>query len=231
MSFSNQSIFLSQENHLHISTRSHTLNRLQISNLHSRLTTQNISSLPHQFRRLYLSSRIQNLGLRQAFLFGNGRKNILKFLIENNILDQNISNLNPPLMHVPRHEFPKFQWYLIPLLQQLLKHIVPADGPQCGERQLLHWFMDIHHTIEGSPWYFDIIVHGSIDIDLDIIPGQWFHSIEVDDIGLHIDHMDLIGKRIEVLQPRTHCFHISTESFIYAYINFYVPTKLWSICL
>jgi hypothetical protein len=43
--------------------------------------------------------------------------------------------------------------------------------------------------------------------------------------------MDLIGKRIEVLQSRTHCFHISTESFIYAYINFYVPTKLWSICL
>jgi len=106
--------------------------------LHRCLTTQNISSLPHQFRRLYLSSRIQNLRFGQAFLFGNGRKYILKFLIENNILDQNVSNLNPPLMHVPRHKFPKFQRYLIPLLQQLLKHIVPADGPQGGERQLLH---------------------------------------------------------------------------------------------
>lgn len=74
--------------------------------------------------------------------------------------------------------------------------------------------MDVSNRVIGFSGYFDVVVYGGIDIDLDVISGECFLPIEVDDVGLHIDDVDLVGERVEVLQPRAHSLDVSSESFI-----------------
>lgn len=93
--------------------------------------------MPHQLGRLYLSSCVEDFGLGQSFFLGHSGEDVLEFLVEDDVLDEDVGDLDSPLMHLPGHELPKLQGHLIPLLQQLLKHVVPADGSEGGEGQLL----------------------------------------------------------------------------------------------
>lgn len=45
-----------------------------------------------------------------------------------------------------------------------------------------------------------MIVDSSINSDLYVVSGNSVKPVDVDDVGLHIDDMDFISERIEVLK-------------------------------
>jgi hypothetical protein len=64
-----------------------------------------------------------------------------------------------------------------------------------------------------------MIVYCCIDLDLNVISRQRFKSTYVDDISFHIDDVDLIGERVEVLKAWPHSFDIFAKTLVYAYIK------------
>jgi len=77
---------------------------------------------------------------------------------------------------------------------------VPADGPEGGEGELLDRALDVGHRIKGLPRYSNMIINRSINLNLDVVPGQCLEPVDVDNVGLHVDDVDLVGEGVEVLQ-------------------------------
>ena len=45
-----------------------------------------------------------------------------------------------------------------------------------------------------------MIVDGSINSNLDVVPGEGIESVEVDNVGFHVNYMNSIGAGVEILQ-------------------------------
>lgn len=175
--------------------------------------------MPHQPGRFDLSRRVQNFRFGQPLLFGNRRKNILQLLIKNNILNKNITDLNSPFMDMLWHEFANLQSYLIPLFQQILKHILSAYRSNSRKSQLLHWFWQITYRIKHFSWNFNVVVNGCVDVNFDVVSREGFLPIQVYYACLHVDHVNFISEWIKILQAWAHSFYVSAESFINALLK------------
>ena len=103
-------------------------------------------------------------------------------------------------MNLPGHEFAQFQGHLISFLEEFLKHVVSTDRSQSRKGEFLHRPLDVGNGIESFPGNSDVIVDSSIDSDFDVIPGEGIKSIEVDDVGFHVNNMNSVGTGVEVLQ-------------------------------
>lgn len=195
------SVFFCQENHFDILIARHVLHCLQVADLHGCLAAEDVGSLPHQFGGLNFGGGVEDLGLRESLLLGHCCQDVLQFLVEHDVLDEDVGDFDTPLMYLPGHEFPQFQGDLIPLLEQFLQDVVAADRPQSGEGEFLDALVDVGHAVEGPSGDLDVVVDCCVDVHFDVVAGEGLLARQIDDIGLHVHDVDAVRERVEVLQP------------------------------
>jgi hypothetical protein len=226
-----QSAFLGQEDHADVGVGGHVLDSFEVADLHGCLAAEDVGGLPHQPGRLHLRSRVEDLRLRQPLLLGHCRQNVLEFLVEDDVLDEDVGDLDAPLVHLPRHELPQLQGDLVALLQQFLEDVMSANGAEGGKGELLHRPLDVFDRVVGLAGDAAVVVDGCVDSHLDVVSGDGVQPVEIDDIGLHVDNVDRVREGIEVLQPRPHRLYVPPKPLINPCVTTAIPTKLWSICL
>jgi hypothetical protein len=101
-----------------------------------------------------------------------------------------------------------------------------TDSSESSKCELLDRPLNILNRIICLSRDSNIIVDGSINLHLNIIPRQSFEPVNVDDVSFHIYNVDSVGKGIEVLEARPHCFDVSSETFVNSYVLVILPTKL-----
>jgi len=133
-------------------------------------------------------------------------------------------------VHLSGHELSQLQGDFISLLEQFLQDVVPTDWAKSGEGKLLDRAVNIIDWIECYPGYFNVVVDGSVDLDLDVVPSQRLHFWQVYDLSFHVNHMYFVSEGVKILQAWAGCFDVFSETLVYTWIVCCVPTKLWLIC-
>ena len=99
------------------------LQNLQISYLHGCLRIQNVSCLMHQLSTLNISFSRNDLSLRQSLGFGGHGEVLHEVGSDGHIFDENLLNVNPPFVDLPKHELLNLIWNFLSFLKQILKGV------------------------------------------------------------------------------------------------------------
>ena len=61
--------------------------------------------------------------------------------------------------------------------------------------------LDVGHTIESLSRNLNMIVDSCINTNFNIVSSKGSHSVEIDDVSLHVEDMNFISARVKVLKP------------------------------
>jgi hypothetical protein len=161
-----------QEDDFAVSRLGHSLHRLKVSNLHGWRRAQDISSLAHQFGRLDLSARSNDLSFtRPLGLSGHGER-ILQLLAKDYILDEHGLDFDAPARCGFFDDFADGLCDLLAAFDNVLEDAGADYVAEGGLRALNEGLADVGDAESGFVGGGDAIVDDGGELERDIVLGH-----------------------------------------------------------
>lgn len=187
-----------QEDNLRVSTLSHRLHSLKVSDLHGRSRAENISSLSHQLCRLDFGARGNDLGFSDTLGLGSHGEGVLQLVGENDVFDEHGLDLDTPAGSDIFDDLADALSNLLTALNNVLEDAGSDYVSECGLGTLNECLADVANTKGSLVWAGNVVVDNTGELESDVVLGHAdllgnFHNLNLD-----IDLDEALGERVDL---------------------------------
>jgi hypothetical protein len=165
----------------------------------------------HTFCSLNFGTSSDNLSLTSTLRLRSHRKRVLKFLVENKILDEHRFDLDTPAGGRLLNDLTNRLRNLLTALNNVLQNTSTNDVTQSSLRALDERLLDVADAEGGLVRRRDAVVNDRRELQRDVVLGHADLLGDFDDLDLDIDLDELLGEGVDVDETRIHGAREATE--------------------
>jgi hypothetical protein len=165
----------------------------------------------HTFCSLNFGTSSDNFGLTCTLRLRSHRKGVLKFLVENKILDEHRFDLDTPAGGRLLNDLTNRLRNLLAALNNVLENTGTDDVAQSCLRALDQRLLDVANAEGGLVRRRDTVVNDRGELQRDVVLGHADLLGDFDDLDLDVDLNELLGERVDVDETRVHGAREATE--------------------
>lgn len=186
------------ENHLGVAP-AHLLQGLQVSDLHRGLAVEFVSSHPHQLGCFDVGTGRDNLAFGQPPLLGGRRQRILEIFAQLDILDENLFDIDSPLLDVLVDLLLDVVCDLLPFFKEVLQDKLSAGVLQDGVGDLRNGLTEVLNSVVGVARVDDSVIDSCVDVYRNVVFRNDVLTSQIQDVDLGANHAQSLGAGVYVV--------------------------------